>query len=318
MNTSESFRALRRANPRAKPDFAETVAAAVVVVRGQLGATPATAAGTSRGRRRLVGVSVGASLAGAALVATLLTVGSPGGGTGVEDATAAVKTAAAVTAAAAERSGTAIVRITHNDELWAGSTIRWNHGDLAVAQDTPGRDGRVGSRLLLVDGMMYGVEPDEGGWVELGSPASIDPGSGTTPDDYLSAAREDVGGPTLRRMTAGMSGATTRRLDDGSAVYSGTVPAGLLARRTGFKEGQTLRILPFGYVAHDEAADPAAPLDAAVTVGADGIVRQVAVSWGTSSSAWTYTVMYRALGKTAALVAPANAEPLRRAGSGRR
>jgi uncharacterized protein with GYD domain len=43
-------------------------------------------------------------------------------------------------------------------------------------------------------------------------------------------------------------------------------------------------------VAHDEAADPAAPLGAAVTVGADGIVREIAVTWGTGASAWTYTV----------------------------
>ena len=61
---------------------------------------------------------------------------------------------------------------------------------------------------------------------------------------------------TLRRITGGMNGLTTRRLDDGSTVYSGTVAAGLIARETGFKEGQPIRVLPFGYVAHDEAADP--------------------------------------------------------------
>jgi hypothetical protein len=70
-------------------------------------------------------------------------------------------------------------------------------------------------------------------------------------------------------------------------------------------------MLPFGYVAHDEAADPAAPLDAAVTVGADGIVREIVVTWGTSASAWTYTVTYRKLGATPAPVAPENARPLR-------
>lgn len=64
-------------------------------------------------------------------------------------------------------------------------------------------------------------------------------------------------------------------------------------------------------MAHDEAADPAAPLDAAVTVGPDGIVREIVVAWGTSTSAWTYTVSYSRLGATSALVAPANARPLR-------
>ena len=100
-------------------------------------------------------------------------------------------------------------------------------------------------------------------------------------------------------------------LADGSTVYSGAVTAGLIARETGFKEGQAIRVLPFGYVAHDEAADPASPLDVAVTVGADGIVREIAVSWGSSGSAWEYMVTYSVLGATPAPVAPANARPLR-------
>ncbi len=65
---------------------------------------------------------------------------------------------------------------------------------------------------------------------------------------------EDVGGTTLRRLTGGITGLSTRQLD--STVHAGTVPAGLIPRRTGFKEGQAFRVLPFGYVAHDEAADP--------------------------------------------------------------
>jgi hypothetical protein len=80
---------------------------------------------------------------------------------------------------------------------------------------------------------MYGVDPEDGGWVVLGSPDSIDPDSGTTPDEYLAAVREDVDGTTLRRMTDGMSGLTTRQLDDGSTVYGGSVAAGLIARETG-------------------------------------------------------------------------------------
>jgi hypothetical protein len=160
---------------------------------------------------------------------------------------------------------------------------------------------------------MYGLDPEDGGWVVLGSPDGFDPDSGTTPDEYLAAVQEDVGGATLRRITDGMTGLTTRRLDDGSTVYSGTVAAGLIARETGFKEGQSLRVLPFGYVAHDEAANPAAPLQAAVTVGADGIFREIAVTWGAGASQWVYKVTYSGLGTTPAPTAPANAEPLRRA-----
>jgi hypothetical protein len=314
MNTSDSIQALRRANPRAKAGFTQSVEAADEAVRGQIVTTsPVPRARRSHQRGRLVRVSAaGASLAAAAALAALLTVGSPDGGPGVESAAAAVKRAATVTAASAERSGTAVVRITHNGELWAGTTVRWHDGDLGVSRSTPRRQRKAGGELLLVDGMLYGVDPGvDGGWIMLGSPASIDPDSGTTPDEYLAAVREDIGGATLSRIAGGVSGLTTTQRDDGTTVYAGTVGAGEIARETGFKEGQPIRVLPFGYVAHDEAANAAALLDAAVTVGADGIVRQIAVSWGTGSSAWTYTVTYSDLGATPPLAAPANARPLR-------
>jgi hypothetical protein len=306
MKSSESLQALRRANPRAKSGFAQSVEAAAEAVRGQTFATAAS----PRRRRSLVRVSAaGASLAAAAAVAALLTVGSTGGGPGVESAVAAVRKAATVTAASAERSGTAVVRITHNGELWAGTTIRWHDGDLAVSRSTPRRQGKAGAELLLVDRTVYGVDPEvQGGWVDQGSPANIDPDSGTTPDEYLAAVREDIGGATLSRLADGVSGLTRTQRDDGTSVYTGTVAAGEIARETGFKEGQRIRVLPFGYVAHDEAANAAALLDAAVTVGGDGIVRQIALAWGN----WKYTVTYSDLGATPAIAAPANARSLLR------
>jgi hypothetical protein len=240
-----------------------------------------------------------------------LALGSPGVGPGVANAATAVRNAAAVTAAAAERSGTAVVRITRNGEVWAGTTVRWHDRDVAVSRDAPQRRGKAGSELLVVDGVTYGLEPVHGGWVVLGGPKGIDLGSGTTPDEYLAAVREDVGGATVHRLVDGMTGLTGRQLADGATVYRGSVAAGLVARETGFKEGQAIRVLPFGYVAHDEAADPAAAMDAAVTVGADGIVREISVSWGGGASAWTYTVACRHLGTTPAPVAPENARPLR-------
>jgi hypothetical protein len=308
MNASRSLRALRRANPRAKPAFAATVDATAVALRERM-ATTADVRPDGFARRRLARVfAAGASLAAAATV-TLAAVGLPGGAPGVESAVAAVKRAATLTSASAERSGTAIVRIRHGGELWVASTIVWNGDDLAVSQHVPRRPGRPGSALLVVDGLVYGIDPGDGAWVVLGSPKSIDPDSGTTPDEYLAAVREDVGGATLRRITDGMTGLQARSLEGGTTVYTGTVAAALIAREAGFKEGQAIRVLPFGYVAHDEAADPAAPLDVALTVAADGIVRRLAATWGSGASAWTYTVTYRGLGSTRAPVAPANARP---------
>ena len=317
MNTSDSFQALRRANPRARDGFAQSAGSAAEALHARVVTATVDAGGPGEParrptRRRLVRASAaGVSLAAVAALAAALTLGSPGVGPGVANAATAVRNAAAVTAVAAERSGTAVVRITHDGELWAGTTIRWNGSDIAISRDAPLRPGRKpGSELLVVDGVLYLLE--DGSWVMAGSPANIDPDSGTTPDEYLAAVREDVGGATLRRLVDGMTDPTERPLDDGGTVYSGSVAAGLVARETGFKEGQHLRVLPFGYVAHDEAADPAALLDAAVTVGRDGVVHELAVRWGSGASAWTYTVTYSHLGGTPAPVAPENAQPLRK------
>jgi hypothetical protein len=308
MHKSQSIQALRRANPRARDGFASSVEAATQAVRSHLDAAPEDAAvGPVRSRGRRLRVVAGTSLAAAVAAAVILAVGQPGGSPGVESAAAAVKKAVTVTAASAERSGTAVVRMTHGDKLWGGTTIRWHGDDVAIWSDAPQRAGKAGSMILVVNGVLYGTDPEsKGRWIDMGSPASIDLDSGTTPAEYLAAVREDVGGATLRRITKDMSGLTSRELADGSIVYSGTVAAGLIARETGFKEGHAIRVLPFGYVANDEAADPSAPLAVAVTVGTGGVVREIAVSWGT----WTYTVAYDRLGATSALKAPAHARSL--------
>jgi hypothetical protein len=304
MNTPSSIDALRRANPRTSPNFASSVAAAGETLRAQIAdaGTPTVAAVRRSSRRFVRLAAVGVPLAAVATAVALSAGTSPGG----EDAIAAVRKAATVTAASAERSGTAVVRITHNGELWAGKTIRWNGGDLALSDEDRRRQDKAGE-FRLVDGIMYAIE--NGSWVNLGSPDSIDPGSGTMPAEYLAAVREDVGGVTLRRIGRGVGGLETTKLSDGSTVYRGTVAAGMIARRSGLKEGQALRMLPFGYVAHGEAADPAALLDATVTVGPDGAVRELSVAW---EPAWRYTVTYRGLGATAAVTAPADARPLLR------
>ena len=46
----------------------------------------------------------------------------------------------------------------------------------------------------------------------------------------------------------------------------------------------------------------------AIELGPEGVIREIAVTWGT----WTYTVTYSNLGSTPPLVAPADAKPLRR------
>jgi hypothetical protein len=307
MNANLSFEALRRANPRAQAGFSAAVDDAAAAVKAAVAADH----GAARSPRRLGLSAAAAASAVVAAITAFVVLGSVGGGPGVESATAAFRQAATVTAASAERSGTATVRITHDGGEWASSTIRWHGDDVSISRDSPARPGEVGDEMRVVDGVLFGLD-HHGDWMALGSPRSIVPDSGTTPDEYIAAVREDLGGVTLQRFMNDMSGLTKTALDDGSSIYRGTVAAGILARETGFKEGQPIRVLPFGYVAHDEAADPASRLDVTVSVGAEGVVRQIAVTWGT----WAYTVTYSELGTTAAPVAPPNApslEALRRA-----
>jgi hypothetical protein len=302
---SDSFDALRRANPRAKTGFADSIEAAAETVHAKIATAPPGTA-SRRGRvavRRVVGVSI-AGVFAAAGAAVILTLGSAGGGTSVESAHAALAKAAVVTASSAERSGTATVRITHDGAPLGATTVRWGEGDVAICRED--RPKRAADVMLLIDGTVYGVDPHRGEWLDLGDPSNIDPDSGTTPAEYLAAVREDVGGDTLRRFTGAMSNLRRTERDDGSVVYSGTVAAALLARETGFKEGQHIRVLPFGYVAHDEAADPDSQLQTTVTTGADGVVREIAVRWGT----WRYTVTYGELGTTPAPRAPESATSL--------
>jgi hypothetical protein len=295
MSTSPSIDALRRAGPRTALDVD------IEAVRARIDTTHLPVR-SGRRRRRLAPALAAAALVVAGAALALSTIGSRG----TENAVAAVRKAARVSAASAEQSGSAVVRMTHGGSPWAGKTVRWNGNDVAVSEDV----GPRRRELRVVSGTLY--EPDaRGGWLDLGSPSNIDPGSGTTPAEYLAAVRGDVAGATLRRILGGMSGLTTEAGGDGATVYRGRVAAGLIATEQGLKDGEAIRMLPFGYVANDEAADPNASVEAAVKV-ADGVVRELAVSWGT----WTYTVRYSGLGSTAAPAAPRNArslEELRRA-----
>jgi hypothetical protein len=96
---------------------------------------------------------------------------------------------------------------------------------------------------------------------------------------------------------------------DGSVTYSGTAPAGVLAPEQGVKEGQTIRVLPYGYVANDAASNPASPVDVSITAGPDHLVRNITARWG-GGSAWTYTVTFSDLGTAPQVEAPANAKSL--------
>jgi hypothetical protein len=312
MNGTDSLDALRRANPRHKPGFTQKATEltrhartprppTVDLSRGRLLRSPRV-----RRRRPVIGIPAAAAVI-AMVVAATLVLGSPNGSRQVSPA-AAIEQAVTVSAQAAEQSGTVSIEVTEDGSLWGARTVRWNGPDVSVTNEDPGRVGRAD--LIVVDGTLYGPDPErEGGWLELGSPASIDPDSGTTPDEYLATVRADAGGDTFRRITGAMTDVATSPGDDGSVVYGGTVPARVLAPETGTKDGELIRVLPYGYVAHDDASRPDAPVEVRITVGADEAIQEILATWGGASS-WSYRLNFSDLGSTPAPTVPDNVRSL--------
>jgi len=236
--------------------------------------------------RRLARLSIAGVPLAAVVLAAFLTISSSGSGPMVESAAAAVRKAAAVSAASAERSGTAVVRITQGGQPWAGREIRWNGSDLAFADDTA-RAGERPRETRVVDGTLYAQ------------------------DEHLATVREDVGGGTLRRITKAMTGLTTTHLDDGSTVYRGTVAAGVIADETGFNEGQTIRC--FRSASSPTTRRPIRPRPSTrPSRSARTASSATSPSRGERGpTAWACMVAYRDLGSTPSPTAPPDARPLR-------
>jgi hypothetical protein len=68
-------------------------------------------------------------------------------------------------------------------------------------------------------------------------------------------------------------------------------------------------VLPYGYVAHDDAADADTPVTVSITVDADQTIREIHATWG-RGSAWSYRLTYSDLGSTPAPTAPSNVTSL--------
>ncbi|MEZ5126418.1 MAG: hypothetical protein R2826_09245 [Thermoleophilia bacterium] len=311
---SNDIHALRRANPRQSPGFegrlreAEARCAQVIAREEALtdapdayGAVRPGRSGARWGRwsrsRRFVALAAAAAAVVVAAV-TVATVWPHAGGMGVADAYAAVKKAAAVTAASTQQSGTAVVRASQGGVARFAQTARWHDGDLHVTNDT---GTQAVSEWLLVDGHLYFHIPQ--GWE----------GPNTYPkgwnEQYLAPTRLDLTGGSLQRITGGMQGVTTASGDDGATVYRGTVAAGVLAARHELRDGRSELVFPFGFIPEDDAPKADAPLDVTLTVGDDGLVRELTASWGAGESAWSYSIAYSDLGSTAPVAAPASTLP---------
>jgi len=249
-------------------------------------------AGREHSRRPRRGFALASAVVAAVALVALITTLWPATGGGVQNAYAAVERAGTATAAAARRSGTVIVLITHDGRTWASESVRWNGGSASVSGTGVGSPGD----LLFVDGVLF--TRTDGGWTIVNK----DGLSSYMVQRYVGPALKGMSSSTFRRIVGGIHDLRIQHGQDGTTIYSGREAAAVITSDP--HTGERIRVLPFGFVAHGAAANPASILDISLTVGSDGIIQRIVATWGTGASAWGFTVEYAHLGATPAITAP--------------
>ncbi len=282
--------------------LANSGGAAVSAVSRRLPSRPLEARGPRR-RARLAWASAGAAvLAGVAVGAILVTTGASHGSL-VENAYAALKNAAQATAAS--KSGVVIARISHNGTAQITNTLRWNGDDVSLASDSKA----LPEEVRFVDGKLYqrlgppkagsksgqandGTNLLDGRWRDYGSgdPRSFG-------QEWLAPTRADISGDTLKKIAAAMKDLKETANADGSTTSSANGTAAVIVGKTGFPYA----IRPLG-----GADSPSTPVNIELTVGKDGIIRQLKASYGAQGS-WVYSADYSPLGSAPAVTVPENA-----------
>ena len=257
-------------------------------------------------RRRGLGFS-----AAAAMIAIGLAIGATVTATS-SSAYGAANQAVAATAAAS--SGTITGSVTHDEASYALDTTQWNGDSIAV---TGGDTNELGpSRALLIIGGGAYVEQPDGIWWHYASTSGVGPKVGPMVD----LARSNVTGNTAARILSLASEITQTSQPNGSTVYSGTIPNS--SADTAADPSDDLILRTIINLSNGPDNLPGAPggfhngLELKMTVGADGLVQQVSLSYqqqGTGSAqtdgSYTWTISYSQLGSTAPIEAPATSTP---------
>jgi hypothetical protein len=328
-NSDASLKDLRKADPRSRADFEALVEQQAglrnaVVAQDYKGAhapgrsTAATGRRPTSTRRRVLGLSATAGVAVAA--ATVAAVLLLGGGTARLTPTPAlaaeaVKKAAVDTSAAA-RSGVISTVLLIDGEAQVFNTIRWNGDDLSLmVQNDEQR------QLRYVDGLYYetygysvGVAPGDTSradeWIHC---TDYDNGGGKTPGvraneeaspaQWLSAARTDLAGEGLVELVGGADGYTRTTNSDGSVSYTGTTTVAAIQ-----SQDWSLNGLPSASQPSFKVMDTNTPVAVKVSVGADGLIRELKLDWRLDlpgeASTWSYTTTFSQLGSAAPILAP--------------
>jgi hypothetical protein len=258
-------------------------------------------------RRRLIGLSAAAI---AALAAAAVVVGSTLTAASAPSAYAAAKKALAATRAAP--SGTMTASVSGGGSSYSLDTVRWNGDAVGL---TRGQRSHLVPRygaLLLIGGGAY-VQRANGSWLHYASVSAL---GKLGPAAQL--AQDDVRGTTANHMLSLATGVTRRSRQDGTAVYTGTIPNSNADPGVAPTDDTILRIVSNLRSGHE----PGAPggyhgsLRLRMIVGGDGFLQQVSLTFeqqetGTpdGNGPTTWSVSYSHLGATPPITAPAASTP---------
>jgi hypothetical protein len=241
----------------------------------------------------------------AAIVIGLTLAASPSG------ASAAAARALAATAAAP--SGTMTTTVLHAGVTHTLDATRWNGHDIAFST---GFDQFP--QLLLIGGGMY-VQTSDGTWLHYANASDVGP---KPLGGLTQLAQDNIAATTAQQILALATDVQKTAQSDGTTVYTGTIPSssinagndpgnnGIISMILG---AQKRTDMLFGAGKGDAPGGQPGDLQLQMNVGADGLVRQVGVTFqqpGTASpsvdGSYTWSITYSQLGTTPPITAPAS------------
>jgi hypothetical protein len=308
MPTDASLRALRAANPRSQPGFDEWIERCQALPAQITGASPASPRAPRQlaQRRCVIGISAAAAAvivaAAAVLVGLAVTGASPG------NAYASAKKALAATAAAG--SGTITGSVRHNGSSYSLDTTRWNGDSIAVTRGDRSEFG-PGQALTLIDGSAY-VEQADGTWLHYASESGVGPKVGA----MVELAHDNVAGNTADQILSLATDLAQSSQPDGTTIYTGTIPNLDTDPGESPTDDTILRIISNLRTGNNAPAGFHDGLRLQMTVGPDGLVRQISLTYQQQDTgspetdgSYTWTVTYSRLGATPPIAAPAASTP---------
>ena len=240
-------------------------------------------------------LSVLAAATAAIVLGFTLSAASPSG------ASAAARRALAATAAAP--SGTMTTTVLRGGVTRTIDATRWNGHDIAFST---GFDQFP--QLLLIGGGMY-VQTSDGSWLHYANASDVGP----KPLGGLThLAQDNIAGTTAQQILSLATGVQTTVQPDGTTVYTGTIPSSSI--NAGNDPGNNAIIsmilgaqkrtdMMFGAGKGDAAGGQLNDLQLQMSVGGDGLVRQVSVTFEQDGT-YTWSVTYSQLGSTPPITAP--------------